>query len=258
MQPNRKVQDVWRIEQSTAQWNSARLHATIELTRPAEGIQCLSFTRASLKGMQLMRVAVPKGAHGLPKCVEDAYVRGPDIIVTYAETPQSPVRPQVYWRILDEPLVSPGVVLEAIVSIQTRLLDSDPRIELASTLPGRDWLCLAGDAATGGFRPVALDDRSPRSIDIVPSGTALLGRIPVSSCSYGHILLATDLLDAHIAWDPAHRMTTLSAVFFGERLEKGILRRVRSRAILVPREQDEELMAELLITSVAAAPPLAT
>ncbi len=249
---------MWRIEQATAQWNSARLHATLELTHPARGIQCLRFGRAPLEDAQLMRVTIPTRGHGLPECVEDAYVRGPDMIVTYAETPRNPVCPQVYWRILDEPLSSPGIVLEAIVAIQTRLLDSDPRIQLASTLPGCDWLCLAGGTAASGFRPVALDDRSPRSIDILPSGTALLARIPASSYSYGHILFATDLLAAHVAWDPAKRMTTLSTVFFGERLEKGILRRVRSRAILVPRAQDKELLAEFLITSVAAAPPLTT
>ena len=247
---------MWRMEQSTALWHSERFFASVDLTRPFEGIRQARFRRASLDGAQLMQVAVPTRARGLSERVEDAYVRGPDLIVTYAETTQSPVRPQVCWRILDQPLTSPGIVVEAIVSTQTRWLDSDPRIQIASAIPGREWLLLAGDATTSGFRPIVWEDASSRMVEVSPAGTAFLARIPASANSYGHVVVANDLLGAHLIWDPVHHVTTLSAMFFGGRLEKGILRRVRSRAILVPRERDEELLAELLMTSLAAAPPL--
>jgi hypothetical protein len=178
------------------------------------------------------------------------------MIVTYAETTPSPVRPQVCWRILDQPLLSPGIVVETIVSMQTRWPDSDPRIQITSVIPGREWFCLTGTTPTGEFQPIVLADHSPRSVDVLPAGTAFLARIPASPCSCGQVVVANDCVGAQLIWDPVKQVTTLSAAFFGERLEKGVLRRVRSRAVLMPRERDEELLAEFLVASVAAAPPL--
>ena len=132
-----------------------------------------------------MQVAVPTRTRNLPECVEDAYVRGPDMIVTYAETTQSPVRPQVCWRILDQSSASPGIVVEAIVSMQTRWPDSDPRIQITSVIPGREWfLSDRHRRPTGDLQPIALDGSLTTICWTFAAGyVALLARIPASACS---------------------------------------------------------------------------
>jgi hypothetical protein len=213
---------------------------------------------AEVSSARILQVSVPNRGHHDNPCVEDAYVRGSDVIVTYAETAHRSVQPQVCWRVLDEPHTTPAIILEAIVSIQTRLLDSDPRIQLASTMAGDHWLCSAPRGASGRFRAIAPRERTPLSIDVDAPGIALLARIPQWAWCYGHIIHAADLIDARLTWDQAAHMSTLSTVFFGQRLEKGVLRRVRARAILVPREYDETLVEQQLHESVRAAPPLTT
>lgn len=249
---------MWQIHQSTARWESDRLRVSVDLTCPAVGFHDIAWEATEFPDARVLQVSVPSRGHHDTERVEDVYVRGTDAIVTYAETSHSPVHPQVYWRVLDTPHSSPAIILEAIVSVQTRLLDSDPRIQLASTVAGDPWLLRAAEDSAERFRTIVPPRRSPVSIDVAAPGIALLARIPESACSYGHIIHATDLIDAQLTWDRAGHMSTLSTVFFGQRLEKGVLRRVRARAMLVPRAQDESLLATHLLESVRAAPPLAT
>ncbi|MHB8968868.1 MAG: hypothetical protein ACYC3X_02365 [Pirellulaceae bacterium] len=249
---------MWQIDRATAEWKSNRLRATIDLARPTYGLQQIAIGGTLHASTQVLQVSVPNRGHHAQQCVEDAYVRGADVIVTYAATAHSPLQPQVCWRVLDEPSATPAIVLEAIVSIQTCLLDSDPRIQLASTLAGEHWLQSALPQASGRFCALTLQDQSPRSISVDTPGIAILARMPESAWCYGHFVHAADLLDANVTWDRSAQLSTLSTLFCGQRLEKGVLRRVRARAVLVPREQDEMLVEQLWVESARAAPPLAT
>ena len=226
---------MWQIHRSTARWESDRLRVSVDLTCPAVGFHHIAWEATDFPHARVLQVSVPSRGHHDTECVDDVYVRGSDAIVTYAETSDSPVHPQVYWRVLDAPGSSSAIILEAIVSVQTRLLDSDPRIQLASTVSGDPWLLCAAEDSAGRFRTIVPQKRSPLSIDVTAPGIALLARIPELAFSYGHIVHATDLIEAQLTWDQAGHMSTLSTVFFGQRLEKGVLRRVRARAILVPR-----------------------
>jgi hypothetical protein len=249
---------MWQIHQSTARWESDRLRLSVDLACPALGFHDIAWQATEFPHTRVLQVSVPSRGHHDSERVEDVYARGTDAIVTYAETSHSPVHPQVYWRVLDTPHRSPAIILEAIVSVQTRLLDSDPRIQLASTVASDPWLHRAAEDSAQRFRTISPQSRSPVSIDVAPPGIALLARIRESAYSYGHIVHAADLIDARLTWDQAGQMSTLSTVFFGQRLEKGVLRRVRARAMLIPRAQDETLLAAHLHESVHAAPPLAT
>ncbi len=250
---------MWRLDHAIGTWQSQRLCAQVAFAQPALGVHQVRCGDAELVGARLMQVAWYAHAAGPPARVEDAYVRGSDLIVTYAETAQHPVRAQVYWRMVDEPDASPGVVIEVLVSVQTESLDVDPRTRLATTVPSRGWSYLPADRVASGFQPLVLDEPSPRRAPITSPATALLARMePAGSCSYGQIVFDSDLLDARIAWERDRGESTLETTHFGARLEKGVLRRIRSRAVLAPRAQDEQLVAELLKDSATAAPPLVT
>lgn len=250
---------MWQIQQSTAQWESRRLSVFVDLTRPMNGFHQIALGATKLPNARILQVScVSNSGRHDKRSVQDVYVRGSDVVVTYAETPHSLVHPQIYWRVLDEPHMSPAIILEAIVSVQTRSLDSDPRIQLASTVAGDQWLRSAAQDSPERFCTIAPQHASPSSVHVTAPGIALLARGPKLAYSYGHIIHAADLVAAQLTWDQARHMTTLTTVFFGQRLEKGVLRRVRARAILAPREQDETLLGEHLLESVSAAPPLTT
>jgi hypothetical protein len=98
---------------------------------------------------------------------------------------------------------------------------------------------------------------SSERLSIVETHTVLIART-ASSHSYGQVVSGADLVDASITRHDDRRASTLAMTYFGDRLEKGVLRRVRSRATLVPRARDELLAAKFLENSAAASPPLVT
>jgi len=234
----------------------------MDLAYPSRGLQAITWDGAALSDAALMQVTVARGDERAER-IEDAYIRGNDLIVTYAEGSDREVRPQVCrrqvrWRVVHQPHAAPGIVLEVLVSVQTQYLDSDPRVQVTSVLPGREWMLLSGGAAASDYRPVSWPDASPQVVDVAAACQALLARLPALACSYGHILTPNDLVHARLSWDAARRATALETTYFAGRLEKGVLRRARSRAVLMPRTGDAELLAELLRETVATAPPLTT
>ncbi|MHB0957556.1 MAG: hypothetical protein ACYC0X_26045 [Pirellulaceae bacterium] len=249
---------MWQIEQSTAHWVSHRLRLSVDLTRPTHGFHHIALEATELPDAQVLQISIPGRDPGDTPSVEDVYVRGSDAIVTYAAMAHNPVHPQVYWRVVDQPHVSPVIILEALVSVQTPLLDSDPRVQLHTTLAGNSWWQCTVEHAAERFHPMGPPQQASVSIAVTAPGIALLARMAELPYSYGHIIHAADLIDAKLTWDPARKTSTLSTLFFGQRLEKGVLRRVRARAILAPRSQDEALLGEQLLECVGAAPPLTT
>ncbi len=249
---------MWHLDPSSARWESARFSAAMELAFPSRGLQAITWDGAALADAALMQVTVAARGGERAERIEDAYIRGSDLIVTYAEASDSVVRPQVCWRVVHQPHAASGVVLEVLVSVQTQCLDSDPRVQVTSVLPGREWMLLTGGAAASDCRPVGWPDASPHTVDVAAACQALLARLPASACSYGHILTPSDLVHAQLSWDAARRATALETTYFAGRLEKGVLRRARSRAVLMPRAGDAELLVELLLGTVATAPPLTT
>jgi hypothetical protein len=249
---------MWSLEQSIAAWSSRRWQARVDMAHPAHGMHGAAFSGEALVGAHFLQFAVCSRTAAAPQGVKDAYVRGCDLIVMYADTPQSPVTPQICWRVLDQPHESDGIVMEAIVSLQTPRLDSEPRMQLATTVPTCQWYRLEGGSTERRFQPLAGEAHADQHLDIGPCGAALLARVPAWSCSYGHIVPGADLRDAHLSWDAGRCASTLSLLHFGERLEKGVLRRVRSRALVAPRTSDEWLAEKILASSTTASPPLTT
>jgi len=248
---------MWSVRSTAGVWDSPRLQARVDLMEPTVGLHDLRFGGAPLHRTQVMQVTLPTRNAQDALQVEDVYVRGPDLIVTYAEAASSRVRPQIYWRIIDEPTDSPALVIELLVSMQTQWLDSNPRIQLMATIPSIQWHSLAGSETGNEFQSMRLHPESKQTVALSPP-VALLARVPHAPCSYGQSILATDLLSAQLVWDPASAQSRLETTHFGERLEKGVLRRLCSRAILAPRENDETLVAGLLRHAATAEPPLAT
>ncbi len=239
---------MWSLEGSTARWQTASLLLRVDVEQPDRGLHEISWCGRALTALQLLRVAaLSSGGHGY--ALEDVYVRGRDMVATYAQTANSPLRTQVYWRIGQLPDVDGGIVLEAIISAQTQLLDSDPRMEISSVLVGRDWSLLRGPAERGDCESLAVDAQRPCRLDVPPDGAAVLLRSPEGACTYGQLIPRADWVESRIVWDAA-------TAYFAARLEKGVLRRTRVAALLMPRDRDIEHLRAYWSALQLAAPPL--
>jgi hypothetical protein len=249
---------MWRIEHSHARWESNHFQASVEPARPGLGLTDVRVGDSSLAAGNLLQIHVAAQAKEAGREIQDCYARGSDLIVTYAETSHSPVCPQIYWRIIDTPDAWESVTIDAIVSNQTQLLDTDPRMRIGCSLPSDSWLRTHRPGTSSVFDHVSMRDGETVSLEVKPPGCALLVRLAGVAWSYGQIIEAIDLIDAELVWNAAKGTTTLWAEVFENRLEKGVIRRARARGVVVPRERDEELVARHFENVVRSAPPLTT
>ena len=254
---------MWRIEGHLAQWQSGQLEAALDTSRPDLGLSRIRCGSARLEGLSVLQMHLVSSSSDECRPVEDCYVRGPDLIVTYAATEARPTRPQVYWRVIDEPAVADIVMLQGIISNQTETRDIDPSVCASCDVPGATWLCHENrespeESSKYCFRPVSMEHPFRVPIPVPPGGCALLARLADSEWTFGQILLPSDLTRAELIGNRSDRTSRICLELFADRLEKGVLRRVRASTILVDRRRDESVIGDYLRQMARTAPPLTT
>ncbi len=203
---------MWSLEGSMACWQSPDAQMRVDAKRPDQGLHEIRWRGSMLPELRLLRVSsISRGDEDHQ--LEDVYVRGQDVVASYAETDRNPVHMQVYWRISPPPDGESGVVLEAIVSAQTPLLDSDPRVEISSVLSGRDWHTLRAAADEGACESLAVDAERPCVLAPTADSALVLARLPGPGGGQGPIvaarqgrLLATAFHPELAADDRFHRL----------------------------------------------------
>ena len=245
----------WHLHGQQARLSAERLSAALEVSRPHQGVGDLSAHGAALPGMRLFQTytlgeETPAQA---AEDVHDCYVRGDDLVATYRESAARPVRPQVYWRALrlgqDD---AEAFGLELILSMQTSLLDSDPGLLCKSVIPAHSVRQL-------------IDVQTPRYITHSPEGQAIeagsaagqgvhLFTLSNAPWTYAQMTLPADFSFAEARQEQGQ--FSLSQRLFRERLEKGVIRRVRVRGLFLPQDNDEPLAARLYQQWMDEAPPL--
>jgi hypothetical protein len=220
----------WRLQGHHAHLESAALPATLDLAQPWLGLQIPGCDRARFLGVGLDTI----GAQQSPQPIDeyDAYVRGNDLVVTYEQTADRPIRTTLYWRALPEEATA-GVAVELVVSVQTSLLESRPALEVRSLAP-------AAELAPG-----------------YEQGSACLVRLSGGELSYFEALHPAAYAESS-AETGTEGIVVRHRVFFPEELEKGVILRARLRAIVLPRAGDSEAAARYHQSFLASPPPLTT
>lgn len=220
---------MWEIAGNSAILNTPTLSARLDLERPERGLEAPRFEGKPFEGVRLLQIALRRDTE--VEQVTESYARGTDLVVTYAESPSRPIRPQVYWRILSEHV---RAVIEVIVSTQTSLLDADSSLVVSSDLPSGELLqCSPG--VREQFRPLSLSEE-----------TAATAREPVyflfrpagATWSYAEIVYPTDFSRCSVS-RTSNGAIRLSNSLFAEHLEKGVIRRGRIRGLFLKRDGDE-------------------
>lgn len=214
---------MWQLEGSRARLQSPRLTCQLDLASPANGLTDLSVgtgSKQTFTGVdaELMRLTLPGQAARLA----DAYVRGNDLVATFAESTDRPCRTQVYWRFESGP---EHFGIQLIVSVQTSRLDAVPSLLVTSRLPGRAR---------------ALDEG------------AVIVSLPDTDLCYAEF---AD--DSNIESTVVHDTQITNTLFPGS-LEKGVIRRARLVGYFLPASSAEQTARTIQLRFLRSAPPLTT
>jgi hypothetical protein len=119
----------WRLTANLADLHCGPLTGRIDLAAPQLGLTALSWDTHEQSGALWRLTPVEPNARigGL----EDAYIRGEDLVATYRPGPNFPYRLEVYWSASQH---DSAVMLRGLVSIQTPLLDTNPEVQVANNL----------------------------------------------------------------------------------------------------------------------------
>lgn len=233
---------IWSLRGTLAQLHCGALTADVDVAHPNLGLQQVTHERTVL-GARPFRVT--RASNGIakkewPLPLTDVYTRGPDLVASYGPTDDWPYAPIIYWQANSLAVVD-GVCasLSFLISVQTHLLDTHPRICVGSDLNCQEQLHFSW---TAGEPSEVVPSEPNGAID--PRGTmcCVLRRLS-SGLSYLEIVPTTDFRKAQLATkSPGHSQLTWQ--LFAEFLEKGVIRRARIHAAILPRKNDIELAAE--------------
>ncbi|MFM9118601.1 MAG: hypothetical protein ACKOU6_20820 [Planctomycetota bacterium] len=173
----------------------------------------------------------------------DHYIRGTDVVASYADTARTMVA-ECYWRLLQDD--SPVIGWEWIISVQTSLLDCHPHVETRSTLPPGELL-VSNEPQVAGFRaatPAATPTATPAATTTAtpaatPAAVARLVRPAGSDYSLVELFFPGDQASWELRETAGADLSWL-VHWQVDALEKGVIRRCRARACWVPRQDDEQ------------------
>jgi hypothetical protein len=245
----------WQLDGQHARLQLDRLAGAIDLSRPGDGLAALEFDGHRLGAAGILGVAIPCSPAGDPQSVVESYVRGTDLVASYRESQDWPIRVEARWRAGAPP--TPGAPLAAFelaVSVQTAVLDCLPELSVRSALPAQSVWRLADGAAA---RFETLGRARPSCFGAQEGPACLLFRLNGSALSYVEMVHPADFLEDRLEDDGGSSATvTVCHRLFGGRLEKGVILRARVWGAFLPRDNDMPVAAECSAGFAAAELPL--
>ncbi|MDC0936864.1 hypothetical protein OAS39_11310 [Pirellulales bacterium] len=260
----------WQIDGSKAALADALLTGQIALENPAQGLTGLAIDGVSatgrLAGVTLVDAsndarhdarhdasndarhdATPPPA--LRWEVEDAYVRGNDLVATYRPQEGMPFRWQVYWRV--SPLGdSAAAGLDVVLSVQTPLLETWPAFEVASHLDAHTVELLDRDGVVVGSRGSSKVDGLESTTDFRFVFAQSDGRR-----SFAEMAHPADFGSCRVTWEGDSGVKTQWR-FGTSFMEKGVIRRIQMRTAILPNDACATDARSQLEELVQRPPPL--
>jgi hypothetical protein len=254
----------WQLDAATARLIGSQIGATIDLAQPARGL-AVSVSDIPPNQFALQTLGIEIGDEKtLSHARLDAYVRGPDLVATYDESPPAQLRTQSYWRIVApaefaaDDASAVVAAFDLILSVNTSLLDNNPQSRVSSKIAATTAVFeLVADAASKlTFQEVDLArSRSTAGRINRTSGTGcFLARFGSNELSFVQMVHPVDfggaILDVH------QQSLAISHQLFQQRLEKGVILRARVRAAVLHRHNDLSTALAAYYRFANAEPPL--
>jgi hypothetical protein len=180
----------------------------------------------------------------------ETYVRGRDLVASYAESGDQRVAPQIYWR-AEHVKEFNATKIELIASVKTALLDSESvaivhtAINMASqvlhsaSLDSDHFGEIAASAKRQGEGPPARVFKAQQS-----SNQLFVARFPQFRLAFAQMVHPTDFDSVEAALEETSHFW-LSNILFTQPLEKGVIRRARICGWFLPIENDLETAVQL-------------
>jgi len=235
----------WTLANSAAELRHGAVFGSIDIAHPDRGLTNVVSNAQALRGHILaIRRRAEATSHGLtahesgsswPLDVTDAYLRGNDLVASYRPTDDWPYAPQLYWRantLNDIPNVFGSISL--LVSVETHLLDTWPRIDIGSQLQCAEVLHI--DAESRATESLHRDQTIPAST----GACCILRRLTDWPISYAEIMPANDFCQLSVRHEHDHQCA-VEWELFADFLEKGVIRRAQLQTAFLPRENDVRL-----------------
>jgi len=249
---------MWRVEDHNARLTLGELSASLDLLKPAAGLGQFAVAGNRLAA-EVLQVAWPEREKSVEPPPEN-YVRGGDLVATYAETSLWPFRAQLYWRTGThrgpQGQAAAVAAIELVASIQTQLLDTQARLSARSRVAVREVFRLR-DPRRGEFE--RCDPARSKRFQRSQAPACFLLRLD-DRLSYGEMVHPLDFQGSTLAFDsgPAGAGVSLNHDLFLSPLEKGVILRARVLGVFLPRRDDQQALAAHYAVFSAAEPPLTT
>jgi hypothetical protein len=239
--PSVNTADLWQFGTSSAQLRAASLRGEVTLGDPSAGVGKLFWNDAPLQGSILGVSAGPcKSPH-------EAFVRGTDLVAEYTASQPPAFDWQVYWRVTQ--CAATVTVVDAILSFQTALLESFPRVTTRSQLVANEVYLVDPDGQSSqvDWEQFAAEPRDDRHCVVLRAATG--------GWSYAEMTHPDDQGNWQLAQSEKGPIT-IGRTLGGSFLEKGVIRRLRVRGVFLPAENDLQQAAKLFTELATATPPL--
>ena len=230
----------WALEGTSGALRSGTLAGIVDVSRPDLGLRNVKLSERRLSGQLLQVQREADDASAWPLSVAEAYVRGADLVASYRPSNDWPYSPQIYWRAgaidsFDGLLGS----FSLLVSVQTHLLDTHPKIVVTSQLEAEEVLHVTADRGQCLKADSIARDCTIQS----PKGVCcLVRRLTDMPISYAEFMPASDYQALCVRYDDENNCSA-QWTLFAEFLEKGVIRRARLQCAFLRRENDLDLAA---------------
>jgi len=246
----------WEINEPFGHLQGGKAAAELNLARPQRGLENVSVD-GHLLPASILAVRLPEVEGDETLAVADAFVRGADLVVSYAQHPLRSIQPQIYWRGLKTNGGRALLALEIVVSVQTNLLDSRPEVVVCSHLPAHGAWRLAR-LQPSELKQVRLREDEPRRFSSADGPSCFVFRLQRGDqYSYAQMLPPADAAESTVVRHGDGRVR-IEHRLFPASLEKGVILRARVRGLLMPRRQDASQAIALYRDLLKSPLPLTT
>jgi hypothetical protein len=233
------------VEGFVARLQLERFSAIVDSRNPAGGLRDVHVDGRELAAFHPLGVALKAVERAEAQSSVERYLRGGDLVATYADQPAAAMRTQIYWRAAAHERHRAIAAISLVVSVQTSLLDSHPALAARSQLVASEAYRLT-DAERGTFAsilPAVHDEVAADDVDDAPQ--CYLFRLPGRQYSYAEMVQPSD--ERHSHWEGWLHGTDyrlqLQHELFPRWLEKGVILRARVLGVLLDRQDDKACAA---------------
>ncbi len=247
---------IWHLDAAQAGLANSCLEARLDPAVPADGLThtCVGgavWPSASVLGFE-WGPGEPIARDTLQECV----IRGQDLMASYGETPEKPIRVEATWRYVP---VAPGcgmlAAVELILTVCTSVLDSRPALFARSRMAAGEVFRLV-DVSEGRFSPVDLPQASAATAS-QESPACLVFRPEGKNTSYVEMVHPADFFGDEMGCPTgAEASVDVRHALFARPLEKGVILRSRVRGMWVARDGDLAASVEGYRSFAVSEPPL--